>query len=185
MVKKKGSGVAGLIPRESIESKIYLIRGKKVMLDRDLAVLYGVPTKSLNLAVKRNMNRFPEDFMFLLSRKELVSLRFQFETSKRGGRRYLPYAFTEHGILMLSSVLNSDRAAEVNVAIMRVFVRLKEMIITHKDLMFKLVELERKVERHDKDIISIFEAIRQLMAPPPEKPKRRIGFIGGNVSPHK
>jgi hypothetical protein len=176
MVKKKGLGEAGLVPPESIERKIFLIRGKKVMLDRDLAVLYGVPTKSLNLAVKRNMNRFPEDFMFLLSRKELVSLRFQFETSKRGGRRYFPYAFTEHGILMLSSVLNSDRAAEVNVAIMRVFVRLKEMIVTHKDLICKLAELERKVERHDENITSIFEAIRQLMATPPEKPKRRIGF---------
>ncbi len=175
MVKKKSSA-AGLVPQETIESRILLIRGKKVMLDRTLAKLYGVPTKSLNLAVKRNMSRFPEDFMFQLSKKEDESLRFQFETSKRGGRRYLPYAFTEHGILMLSSVLNSERAIQVNIAIMRVFVKLKEMISAHKELMHKLGELERKVEEHDEEICSIFDAIRRLMEPPPEKPKRRIGF---------
>ena len=176
MEKKKSLTEIAIVTQETIEGKILLIRGKKVMLDRDLAVLYGVPTKSLNLAVRRNINRFPKDFMFQLSKKENASLRFQFETSKRGGSRYLPYAFTEHGILMLSSVLTSERAVEVNIAIMRVFVKLKEMVNTHKDLMYKLVEFERKIERHDEDICSIFEAIRQLMEPPPGKPKRRIGF---------
>ncbi|MGB3082813.1 MAG: ORF6N domain-containing protein, partial [Candidatus Omnitrophota bacterium] len=150
--------------------------GKKVMLDVDLARLYGIPTKSLNLAVKRNLSRFPEDFMFQLNKEEYDSLRFQFETSKRGGRRYLPHVFTEHGILMLSSVLNSERAVQMNIAIMRVFVKLKEMISAHKELAYKLKQLEGKIEKHDGEIQTIFEAIQQLMEPPPENPKRRIGF---------
>ncbi|MFQ5953165.1 MAG: ORF6N domain-containing protein [Candidatus Omnitrophota bacterium] len=114
--------------------------------------------------------------MFQLNKEEYDNLRFQFETSKRGGRRYLPHVFTEHGILMLSSVLNSERAVQVNIAIMRVFVKLKEMISAHKELIHKLGELERKIEKHDEEIQTIFEAIRQLMEPPPAKPKRRIGF---------
>ncbi|MFH1664856.1 MAG: ORF6N domain-containing protein [Candidatus Omnitrophota bacterium] len=173
---KKEQETQNMIPRETIENRILLIREKKVMLDSDLAKMYGVLTKSLNLAVKRNIARFPEDFMFQLSKQESESLRFHFETSKRGGRRYCPYAFTEHGILMLSSVLKSERAIQVNIAIMRVFVKLKEMLSTHKDLVCKLDELERKVENQDKEIHYIFEAIRQLMAPPPAKPKRTIGF---------
>ena len=177
MAKEKKLEVLGLTPQETIESKILLIRGKKVLLDKDLAEMYGVTTGNLNKAVNRNINRFPEDFMFLLTRKELRSLIFQFGISKRGGTRKLPRAFTEHGILMLSSVLNSERSAQVNIAIMRVFVKLKEILSTHKELVHKLAELERKIEKHDKEICSIFEAIRQLMAPPSGKPKRRIGFI--------
>lgn len=178
MGKKNGSGEAGLVTRGSIESKILLIRGKRVMLDRDLAELYGVPTKRLNEQVKRNIERFPEDFMFILTKEEFENWRSQFATSnsEKMGLRYRSYAFTEQGVAMLSSVLNSKRAIQVNIAIMRVFVKFKEMIATHKDLIHKLAELERKIERHDEDICSIFEAIRQLMAPPPEKPKRRIGF---------
>jgi hypothetical protein len=178
MRKKKGSGEAGIVPGESIESKILLIRGKKVLLDRDLAELYGVPTKRLNEQVKRNIDRFPEDFMFQLSKEEFENWLSQIAitNSVKMGLRHQPYAFTEQGVAMLSSVLNSKRAIQVNIAIMRVFVKFKEMISTHKELMYKLAELERKVERHDGEICSIFEAIRQLMAPSPEKPKRRIGF---------
>jgi len=176
MGKKKDAQGAALMPQERIESKILLIRGKKVMLDKELAEMYGVMTGNLNKAVNRNIGRFPDDFSFLLTREELKSLIFQFGISKRGGIRKLPRVFTEHGILMLSSVLNSERAVQVNIAIMRVFVKLKEMVITHKDLMFKLAELERKIERHDGDICTIFDAIRQLMDPPPQKPRRIKGF---------
>ena len=163
-----------LVPREAIEQKIYLIRGQKVMLDSDLAQLYGVTTFNLNKAVKRNLDRFPEDFMFQLNAKEFDSLRFHFGMSKtgRGGRRYAPYAFTEQGVAMLSSVLNSKRAVKVNVEIMRAFVRLREILSTNKDLARKLEELERK---YDEQFRVVFEAIRQLMSPP-EPPKRRIGF---------
>jgi len=170
-----------LIPQEVIERKIYLIRGRKVMLDSDLAALYGVETKNLNLQVKRNSRRFPEDFMFRLNNEE--TLRLQNATSKRGGRRYLPYVFTEQGVAMLSSVLNSDRAIEANISIMRAFVRLREILLTHKDLAAKIMALELKYKNHemkfskyDENIAAIFEAIRQLMAPPPDPPKRRIGF---------
>jgi phage regulator Rha-like protein len=147
------------------------------MLDRDLAELYGVPTKVLNQAVKRNHRRFPADFMFQLTLQEAQSLRFQFGTSKRGrgGRRYLPFAFTEQGVSMLSSVLNSERAVQVNIQIMRTFTQLREMVSTHKALAQKLAELEHKVESHDEHIHSLFEAIRQLMEPPPAR-KRKIGF---------
>ena len=166
-----------LIPREVIENKIYLIRGHKVMLSTHLAKLYGVEAKVLIQAVKRNMDRFPDDFMFQLMDDEYKILKSQFVTSSWGGiRRANPYAFTEQGVAMLSSVLNSKRAIQVNIAIMRAFVRLKAVLSTHKELAHKLAELERKVEKHDVEIQSIFEAICQLMAPPPEKPKRRIGF---------
>lgn len=170
-----------IIPIERIERQIFLIRGRKVMIDAHLAELYGVPTKSLNLAVKRNSVRFPADFMFQLSEEyERISvrLRFQIETSKksnRGGRRYSPYAFTEQGVAMLSSVLRSDPAAQMNIAIMRAFVKLREMISTHKELERKLAELEQKIEKHDARIHVIFEAVRQLMQPT-EKPKRQVGF---------
>ena len=171
-----------LMPQEVIENKIYLIRGHKVMIDKDLAMLYGVKTKNLNKAITRNIERFPEDFMFQLTPDEFTSLRFQFGTSKkgRGGRRYLPYVFTQEGVAMLSGVLNSERAVQVNIAIMRAFVKLRQIISTHKELAHKLNELERKIERHDTEIQSIFEAIRQLMTPPPDKSKKRIGF-----HPHK
>ena len=170
--------MAAIIPTEQIERLILLIRGHKVMLDTDLAVLYGVETRVLVQAVKRNSNRFPTDFMFQLSDEEANLLRSQIVISKnrRGGRRYLPYVFTEQGVAMLSSVLNSERAVEINIEIMRAFVRLREMILSNKDLARKLDALERKFESHDVHIRSLFEAIRQLMTPPEPK-KRRIGFL--------
>ncbi|MDP2158793.1 MAG: ORF6N domain-containing protein [Nitrospirota bacterium] len=164
-----------LIPVEIIERKIYLIRGEKVMLDSDLAELYEVETFNLNKAVKRNIDRFPEDFMFQLSKEEAVSLRFQIGMSKtegRGGRRYLPFVFTEQGVAMLSTVLNSDRAVKVNIEIMRTFVRLRQMLSTHKDLARKLADMEKK---YDSQFKVVFDAIRQLMTPPVIK-KGKIGF---------
>ncbi len=163
---------------ENIEKKIYLIRGHKVMLDSDLANLYGVKTKVFNQAVGRNMQRFPKDFMFQLTADENLALRSQFVTLKSGRgmhRKYLPYAFTGQGIAMLSGVLNSERAIQVNIAIMRAFTRLREFLATHKELAEKLKELEVKVDYHDKHIKSIFDAIRQLVAPPRQR-KKRIGF---------
>ena len=146
------------------------------MLVRDPAALYGVETKNLNKAVRRNHDRFPADFMFQLTAEEAGSLRFQFGTLKRGQHfKYLPYAFTEQGVAMLSSVLRSKRAIQVNVAVMRAFVRLRETLSLHKDLAAKLAELERKIEGHDESIRTLFEAIRQLMTPP-EKPQKEIGF---------
>jgi len=169
-----------LIPVERIEKAILLLRGQKVMLDRDLAELYGVPTKRLNEQVRRNRTRFPEDFMFQLSREEFEDWRSQVATSNpaaKMGLRRRPYAFTEQGVAMLSSVLNSDRAIEVNIAIMRAFVKLREILATHKDLARKLDELERKLGQHDQKFQIVFEAIRQLMAPPPQPEKKgRIGF---------
>ena len=178
-----------IVPHEVVENKIFMIRGHKVMLDKDLAMLYGVPTKRLNEQVRRNMNRFPEDFMFQLSSEELQSLRSQLATlnehidaqrvmtSSRGKHaKYMPCVFTEQGVAMLSSVLNSERAVQVNIIIMRAFVKLREILSTHKELAHKLKELEGKIEKHDSEIQAIFDAIRQLMAPPPVPPKPRIGF---------
>ncbi|MFH0839527.1 MAG: ORF6N domain-containing protein [Candidatus Omnitrophota bacterium] len=165
-----------LISQELIERKIYIIRGQKVMLDRDLADLYGVPTGRLNEQVRRNIKKFPHDFMFRLTDKEAKSLISHFAISKRGGTRHLPYAFTEQGVAMLSSVLTSDRAIDVNIAIMRAFVRFRRMISAHKELAQKLAELEKKIEKHDVEIIAIFEAIRQLMEPMPKKERSKIGF---------
>ena len=178
----------GLVPVERIERAILVIRGHKVMLDADLALLYEVEVKVLNQAVKRNIDRFPADFMFQLSVEEAdflrchsgtlktddtEALRSQFVTSKgRGGRRYLPYAFTEQGVAMLSSVLRSPRAVQVNIEIMRAFVRLRQMLQTNADLARKLAVLERKYNAQFK---AVFDAIRDLMTPP-EKPKRKIGF---------
>ena len=166
-----------LVQPEQIEQAILLIRGQRVMLDRDLAALYGVETKHLNRAVQRNLDRFPADFTFQLTRDETEALRCQFVTSNvgRGGRRYLPFVFTQEGVAMLSSVLRSPRAVQVNIAIMRVFVRLRETLALHKDLAHKLAQLERKIEGHDTSIRTLFDAIRQLMTPP-EKPRREIGF---------
>jgi hypothetical protein len=159
---------------EWIEQAIFLIRGQKVLIDADLAQLYGVETKILNKAVKRNLDRFPEDFMFQLTAEESKNLRFQFGTSKkqRGGRRYLPYAFTEQGVAMLSGVLNSPRAVKVNVEIMRAFVRLRQLLATHTDLERKLSALEQK---YDEQFKVVFDAIRALMTPP-EKTRKKIGF---------
>ena len=171
---------AALIPSEIIENKILLIRGKKVLLDNSLAQLYGVPTKSLNLAVRRNIARFPEDFMSRLTRKETDCLRFQIETSNRGrgGRRYLPYVFTQEGVAMLSSVLNSERAIAVNIQIMRVFVRLRELMVSHKDLARKIEELEAKFRKHDENFVVVFAAIKKLLEVPrePRKKNCRSGF---------
>jgi hypothetical protein len=164
------------ISGEEIEHTILLIRGQKVMLDRDLARLYGVATKILNKAVSRNLDRFPADFMFQLTPEEHDSLRFQFGTLKRGQHsKYLPFVFTQEGVAMLSGVLRSPRAAQVNIAIIRAFVRLRETLSLHKELAHKLADLERKIENHDENIRSLFDAIRQLMTPP-ETPRREIGF---------
>ena len=161
-----GSEDTQLVPVEKVESLIHLARGEKVLLDSDLAVLYGVTTGNLNKAVKRNPHRFPPDFMFQLSDKEAAGLIFQSGTSKqRGGRRHNPYAFTEQGVAMLSSVLRSERAVQVNVAIMRAFVGLRRMLSTNETLTRKLAEMERRLEGHDQTIRSLFDAIRQLMAP--------------------
>ena len=165
-----------LVPVERIERMIFVMRGQKVMLDSDLAGLYGVTTGNLNKAVGRNIERFPEDFMFQLSKSEENSLRFHFGSLKKGQHvKYLPYAFTEQGVAMLSSVLRSKKAVQVNIAIMRAFVKLRQILSTHKELAHKLEQLEGKMEKHDGEICAIFEAIRQLMTPP-ETPKRRIGF---------
>jgi hypothetical protein len=165
-----------IIPIERVVQSIRWIRGQKVLLDSDLATLYGVTTGNLNKAVKRNADRFPSDFMFQLKPEELVNLKFQSGISSWGGRRRSrPYVFTEQGIAMLSSVLNSDRAVKVNIAIMRAFVKLRQMLETNRELAQKFAELQKRVGKHDEEIAAILEAIRQLMAPP-EKPHREIGF---------
>jgi phage regulator Rha-like protein len=164
-----------IVPAERIESRILLIRGHKVMLDSDLAQLYGVETRVLVQAIKRNMERFPEDFLFQLNRQEFRHLRSQSVTSNRwGGRRYPPYAFTEQGVAMLSSVLRSKRAVLVNVEIMRAFVRLRRLLASHADLQRRLDELEKK---YDAKFKVVFDAIRELMIPPKKK-RRPIGFHG-------
>ena len=163
-----------VIPIERIEKAIYLIRGEKVMLDRDLALLYGVETKMLNRAVKRNLKRFPSDFMFQLTADETDILRYQIGTSKkgRGGRRYLPYVFTEQGVAMLSSVLNSERAVLVNIEIMRAFVKLRQMLASNAELSRRLDELESKYDRQFK---LVFDAMRELMSPA-VRDRKEIGF---------
>jgi hypothetical protein len=175
------SGERAIVPIGQIEQRILLIRSQRVMLDADLAELYGVKTKVLNQAIRRNLNRFPDDFMFRLTEVETKSLRSQFVTSNagRGGRRYRPYAFTEHGAIMAASVLNSPRAVKVSVYVVRAFVKLREVLSTHKALARKLAELERRLDTHDDQIEALLEAIRELMAPPPEPRRRRIGFAQG------
>ncbi|MFZ4695590.1 MAG: ORF6N domain-containing protein [Verrucomicrobiia bacterium] len=167
-------GATSLIPAECIEQKIFFLRGQKVMLDDDLAGLYGVETGALNRAVQRNLDRFPEDFMFRLTAKENGALRCQTGISNkgRGGRRYLPCAFTEQGVAMLSSVLRSSRAVRVNVEIMRTFVRLRQLLATHADLARKLDAMEQK---YDSQFRVVFQAIRKLMAPS-RRQRRKIGF---------
>ena len=166
--------------RPEVENLIYLIRGSRVMLDADLARLYGVETGALNRAVKRNADRFPGDFMFQLTSDEAEGLRCQIGISKkrRGGRRFLPIVFAEQGVAMLSGVLTSRRAVCVNVAIMRAFVRLRRMVSMNAELAAKLAEFERKIEMHDESIRNLFEAIRELMAKPeePEPQHQPIGF---------
>jgi hypothetical protein len=179
-----------IVPAVRIAQSIFVIRGQKVMLDFDLALLYGVTTGALNQAVRRNHARFPADFMFRLTAAEAERLIFQFGISNkslrlksqfviskpgRGGRRHRPYAFTEQGVAMLSSVLKSERAVKVNIAIMRAFVKLRETLETNRELARKFSELEKRVGKHDDEIGAIIDAIRQLMALP-EKPRREIGF---------
>ena len=173
-------------PHEIIERKIYLIRGKKVMLDRSLAALYQVSTGELNQAVKRNLERFPEDFMFQLNRNEAKdwllqtksnSLRSQFVILKRGQHvKYLPYAFTEQGIAMLSSVLKSPRAIQVNIQIIRTFTKIKEMLATNEMLRRRMDEIERQLEKHDKRFKIVFQTIKDVLEMPKQKPKKQIGF---------
>jgi hypothetical protein len=162
-----------IVPQEIIEGKILFVRSKKVMLDRDLAQLYGVTTGNLNKAVNRNIDRFPKDFMFQLTNEEFNNLKFHFGISSWGGTRKLPRVFTENGVAMLSSVLNSQRAIHVNIQIMRTFTRLREMLMTHKDLKQKIEDMEKK---YDYQFKIVFDAIKQLLEPP-AKPKKRIGFL--------
>ena len=167
--------VNNLIPKERIENKIYLLRGQKVMLDEALAELYQVPTYRLNEQVKRNIKRFPKDFMFKLTKKEAKNLRSQFAISRYGGRRYIPYVFTEQGVSMLSSVLNSERAIQINIQIMRTFTRLRKIISSHRQLANKLKQLGKRTDKNDNEIQTIFEAINKLVSIE-QKPKRKIGF---------
>ena len=165
-----------LIADESVMSKIMLIRGKRVMIDRDLAEMYGVPTKRLNEQVKRNIKRFPADFMFQLTeaeKEEVVAKCDQLSALKYSTQ--LPYVFTEHGAVMLASVLNSDRAIEVNVQIVRIFTQMREMLLTHKDILLKLEQFEKEVVKNSEDIKMIFAVLKELVNPPKE-PRVRIGF---------
>ena len=167
----------GAIVRRPVEGRILFIRGHRILLDNDLAELYGVSVKRLNQQTKRNPARFPADFMFRLTAAEHKALRLQFATSKitRGGRRYLPFAFTEHGAIMAASVLNSPRAVEMSVLVVRAFVRLRELLGTHKQLAARVRELERRLGTHDAQIREIFKAIHELMEVP-GKPRNQIGF---------
>ena len=177
--------MTNLIPTENIPSKIIMIRGFKVMIDRDLAELYGVETKRLKEQVRRNISRFPEDFMFILTNQEVRNLRSQSvsirncwrltATSSWGGTRYIPMAFTEQGVAMLSSVLNSKRAIDVNIAIMRAFVKMREMLATNKEFSGKLKIIEDQLAEHDEQFLVVFEAIKQLFTEE-EKPKQKIGY---------
>jgi phage regulator Rha-like protein len=166
-----------LVPLEAITGKILLLRGAKVMLDRDLAELYGVETKTLKQAVRRNIERFPDDFMFEMTKGELEILRSQIVTSSWGGTRYLPMAFTEQGVAMLSSILNSKRAIQVNIQIMRAFTKLRQMLGTHDDLRRKIEDMEAK---YDEQFRVVFEALRQLLETD-EQSERRIGFVREEV----
>jgi hypothetical protein len=168
-----------IVPVEIIEREIYLIRGCKVMLDSDLAALYEVPTKRVNEAVRRNLDRFPDDFMFQLTAEELETIlrsQFAISSSGHGGRRFQPYAFTEHGVAMLSSVLSSQRAVALNILIIRAFVRLRGYLATHQDLARKLEDVERTQQTHGAHIQQIYDCIDRLLEPPPEPSRRRIGF---------
>lgn len=179
MPKQVAVTVKCLIPVERIERRIYMLRGHKVMLSADLAELYGVPAMRLNQAVRRNGERFPDDFMFQLTWEEAESLRSQIVIlkAKRGGHaKYRPYAFTEEGIAMLSAVLRSPTAIAVSIQIMRAFVRLREILASHADLRKRLDDLERKMSEHDERLTAVFDAIRELMAEPAEQQKTRIGY---------
>ncbi|QJP35162.1 ORF6N domain-containing protein [Nonlabens sp. Ci31] len=167
------------IPEEIIANKIFLVRDKKVMLDSSLAELYQVETKRLNEQVKRNSDRFPDDFMFQLTKEEWTDLKSQNATSSWGGRRSEPFVFTEHGVLMLSSVLNSERAIAVNIKIMRVYTRIKEMLLTSNDLLLRMEKLERNTSKHDMQISQVFDLIKQLVKRE-EAPRTQIGYKADN-----
>jgi hypothetical protein len=193
--------VANLLPLETITQRIVLLRGQKVLLDSDLAALYDVPTKRFNEQVKRNLNRFPADFMFQLDEEEFAALRSHFATSNepptgRGGRRYRPFAFTEHGAIMAAMILNSPRATEISMYVVRAFVQLREVLASHRDLALKLEELEQTTEalslRHDTfahntrvQLKQVFDAIRELMEPAETVKKRPIGFVTPEEKPAK
>jgi len=166
-----------MIPTEPIEQRIYLMRGQRVMIDQDLAKIYGVSTRRLNEQVKRNQRRFPDDFMFRLTKDQAENLMSQIATSSSGygGRRKLPYVFTEHGAVMLAAVLNSETAVAASIQIVRAFNRLRQLARAHKDLADALVELKSKVAGHDKQFKAVFDAIGELMLPP-KKPSKKIGF---------
>ena len=164
-----------MIPDELLMKKIYFIRGQKIMLDMDLAELYQVETKRLNEQVKRNELRFPSDFMFRLKKAEFQNLKSQFATSSWGGKRKLPLAFTEQGVAMLSSVLNSETAIRVNIRIIRIFTKMRELVLTHKDILLQLEKMETKLAGHDDDIAVIFDYLKQLLNPP-VSPRNKIGF---------
>jgi hypothetical protein len=180
-MKASSKSHSSLIPVALIERRIYLVRGKKVMVDTDLAELYGVPTFRLNEAVKRNRKRFPADFMFKLNKKETESLTSQSAISKkgRGGRRSMPYVFTEQGVAMLSSVLNSDRAIQVNIVIMRAFVRLRQMLESNQELNRRFAAVVRKLAEHDEYFTVVFDELKKLTSPPVSRP-RRIGFAASD-----
>jgi hypothetical protein len=169
------------IPDEAIINKIYLIRGQKVMIDRDLAELYGVETKRLKEAVRRNIKRFPDDFMFVMTDEEFQNWRTQFATSKSDmiGLRYSPFCFTEQGVTMLSCILNSQRAIDTNIRIMRVFTKMREMLMTHKDILIKMEQFEKQVAKNSEDIQLIFKALKQFLNLP-HLPRRQIGFKRNN-----
>jgi len=173
-----------ILPEDAIVNRIYLIRGKKVMIDRDLATLYGVETKRLKEAVRRNSNRFPEDFMFEMTKDEFENWRSQIATSnsEKMGLRYAPFCFTEQGVAMLSSVLNSETAIEINIQIIRIFTRIREFLANHSELLLKMEQFEKALlkqrevnNKHDEDIEIIFEALKRLLKTDPE-PRKRIGF---------
>ena len=170
-----------MVSDDSIINKIYFIRSKKVMLDSDLAELYGVETKQLKRAVRRNIERFPDDFMFEMKKEELQNLRCQFGTSSWGGIRYIPMVFTEQGVAMLSSVLNSEIAIKVNIQIIRVFSRMREYLLTHKEILSKLEQLEKSISYHDESIEIIFNTLKELL----KKPENTRTTIGYKVSEQK
>jgi|SRR5665647_2792198 len=174
MVKTK-KYIQSVLPDETVINKIYFIRGQKIMLDEDLALLYQVETKRLNEQVKRNADRFPEDFMFQLDRIEFENLKSQFATSRWGGRRKPPFAFTEQGVPMLSGVLNSPVAIQVHIQIIRIFTKMREMLMTNKDILLKLEKMEKDVTGNKQDIALIFQALKQLLGES-QKPVKRIGF---------
>ena len=169
--------INSLLSEETIANKIYFIRNQKVMLDRDLAILYGIETKVLNQAVKRNMSRFPEDFMFQLTEIEFQNLKSQIVTSSWGGTRKLPYAFTEHGVLMLSSVLKSDKAIQVNIQIMRIFTKVRQLLLDTTELKMDILQIQKKLENHDKNIELVFSYLDELTEKKENEPPRiSIGY---------